>query len=254
MILNALVLFGALALDRIFPDFSNSLALRHWASPDFRPYQFVTSMFMHGDLFHLLGNMIALWIAGSFLERSWGPKFFLSFYFVCGLGAALIYLGYRTTEIWELQDLMAEFRNTADPDLFRKIYQEFGRFWYFETNRDQQLLNAALNFDGDNLEYFRELAMPSATLIEDGQLKQRMVGASGAIYGVMLAFGLIYWDMRFQLLFPPIPVKVGWLVIFYGISLGYSLLNNNPYDNTAHWAHFGGVIFGYLLLKIFRLR
>ena len=149
-----------------------------------KPWQLVTYMFMHGGLGHLFFNMYTLFIFGSVLENVWGTKKFLTFYFVTGIGAALVNVG--------VQYLTGSFALT--------------------------------------------------------------VGASGAIYGILMGYAMLYPDSRLTLLFPPVSMKAKWFVlIFAGIELLLGI-SNNPADNVAHFAHLGGLVFAFLLLMFWKKR
>lgn len=149
-----------------------------------KPWQLVTYMFMHGGFGHLFFNMYTLFIFGSVLENVWGTKKFLTFYFVTGIGAALVNIG--------VQYLTGSFALT--------------------------------------------------------------VGASGAIYGILMGYAMLYPDSTLTLLFPPVSMKAKWFVlIFAGIELLLGI-SNNPADNVAHFAHLGGLVFAFLLLMFWKKR
>ena len=147
-----------------------------------KPWQLVTYMFMHGSLGHLFFNMYTLFIFGSVLENVWGTKKFLTFYFVTGIGAALVNIG--------VQYLTGSFALT--------------------------------------------------------------VGASGAIYGILMGYAMLYPDSMLTLIFPPVSMKAKWFVlIFAGIELLLGI-SNNPADNVAHFAHLGGLVFAFLLIMFWK--
>lgn len=149
-----------------------------------KPWQLVTYMFMHGGFGHLFFNMYTLFIFGSVLENVWGTKKFLTFYFVTGIGAALVNIG--------VQYLTGSFALT--------------------------------------------------------------VGASGAIYGILMGYAMLYPDSTLTLLFPPVSMKAKWFVlIFAGIELLLGI-SNNPADNVAHFAHLGGLVFAFLLIMFWKKR
>ena len=172
-----------------------TFALYFPASPSFKFWQPVTYLFMHADFFHLFFNMYTLVIFGTVLERVWGSKKFLIFYFVTGIGAALVHLGVM---------------------------------WW---NYDYLL---------------KVLADPSSAIIMNF-LSVKTVGASGAIYGVLMGYAMLYPDSIMRLLFPPIALKAKWFVLIFGaieLLLGIS----SSGSGIAHFAHLGGLIFGFLLL------
>lgn len=179
LIINIIVFFGT---ELIGDPMYQLFALFPIGSPFFRWWQFVTHMFMHGNFMHIFFNMWSLIVFGPMLERLWGSKKFLIFYFVCGLGAALCH---------ELVLLTQPLSN-----------------------------------------------IPT-------------VGASGAIYGLLLGFGMLYPNYVLTLVFPPVSLKAKWFVaIFAGIELLTGVLGTH--DGVAHFAHLGGMLFGLILILIWK--
>ena len=185
------------------------LAGTYPGSPFFQPWQIITHMFMHGGLGHLFFNMFALYMFGSQLERLWGPQRFLNYYIISGLGGFFLH----------------EFFIGLD------FYQTYGTFF---PDRAQLVPSGMTD-------------RQAAYILE--RTFGRVVGASGAVFGILLAFGLLFPNTRLMLLFPPIPIKAKYFVMGYGlIELGLALENGSG-DNVAHFAHLGGMLFGYILLK-----
>ena len=185
------------------------LAGTYPGSPFFQPWQLVTHMFMHGDLGHIFFNMFALYMFGSQLERVWGPQRFLTYYMACGLGAFV------------LHELVIGLQ----------FYAELGTFF-----------PAAEQF----------ISSEASPLMRTRVLESvfgRVVGASGAVFGLLLGFGMLFPNTRLMLLFPPIPIKAKYFVLGYGAIELLLALQNSPGDNVAHFAHLGGMVFGYFLLK-----
>ena len=175
------------------------------ASPFFEWWQPVTHMFMHSGFFHLFFNMYALYVFGSVLERVWGPKKFLLFYFVTGLGAALVHTGVQWIEYQSAMDMLQSALQPAESDIM-----------------------AVRNI----------IFVPT-------------VGASGAVYGVLLGFAMLYPDTILRLWFPPIALKAKWLVIIFGaIEIVLGITSTGA--GIAHFAHLGGLIFGFILLMYWK--
>ncbi len=173
-------------------------ALFYFKSPFFKPYQLVTHMFMHGGFTHILFNMYTLFIFGTVLERVWGSRKFLFYYFVTGIGAALIHLGV----MWlQLQGYIADLQAG---DLIAKA----------------------------NIQAL--LTTPT-------------VGASGAIYGLLLAYGMLFPNNEMQLIIPPVALKAKWFVLIFG-ALELLLGLSGRGGDVAHFAHLGGMIFGFFLI------
>lgn len=168
-------------------------ALHHYKSQFFQPYQIVTHMFMHGSFFHLLFNMLALWMFGSFIERLWGPKRFLLFYLVCGVAAALT----------QMASYAYDFAN-AERDINSMKYA---------------------------------MSQYSAT-----------VGASGAIMGVLAAYGYLFPNTQLFIMPIPFPVKAKWAIIGIIALDVFGGISQTPNDNVAHFAHVGGALVGFLIV------
>ena len=201
LIINGIVFLAQITFGDKF-NITDLFALHTWQSPLFKPWQFITHMFMHGNFGHILSNMFALWMFGSILENVWGPKRFFTFYIICGLGAALCHM---IVLYYEMQPIVEAFR--------------------------------MLPFDEQNtLLYSDRFRLNEATL-----------GASGAVFGCLAAFGYLFPNTRIYIYFL-FPLKAKWFVIIYA---GFELLQaiqNSAGDNVAHVAHLGGASVGILLV------
>ena len=218
IIINALMLLFTYGLSLSNIDLISLLGLHFIKSPIFQPYQIVTHLFMHGGLMHLFFNMFALWMFGRVLENVWGPKRFFVFYFVCGLGAAFLHLLVEGIQYESLTSKM-------NPDQINIVLQQ-------GTDLFQQ---------GKN---YTDSMMGSLNLL----LNIPTVGASGAIFGVLLGFGMLFPNTELMLLFPPIPIKAKYFVIGYG-ALELYLGLSQPGSDVAHFAHLGGMLFGFIMIK-----
>ncbi|HLV42968.1 MAG TPA: rhomboid family intramembrane serine protease [Brumimicrobium sp.] len=199
-------------------------------SPYFEPYQMVTHFFMHGGFFHILFNMFALVIFGSALEQVWGPKRFFIFYMVTALGAFFLHqiVGYIEVKDIESQLIAAGYDLY---DLQLKITEL--------RSGSISTFNIFPNTNGLVQDYMAGISTP-------------VVGASGAVYGVLVGFGYLFPNTRLMLLFPPIPIKAKFLVtIMVGIAV-YNSFINNPGDNVAHLAHLGGALVGFIMVFIWQ--
>jgi membrane associated rhomboid family serine protease len=176
LIINVILFFGNMVFGGKFDQY---LDLHPIGTPDFKPYQFVSYMFMHADIPHIFLNMIAVYMFGSILENLWGPKRFLNFYLLCGLGAAALQLGIS----------------------------------YY------------------NNEY------------------TVLLGASGAVFGLLVAFAMMFPNTELQLYFV-IPVKAKYLVTAYALFELYNGFFSN--DNVAHFAHLGGLVVGIIIMLIWK--
>ncbi len=231
----------------IFPQLNDWFALYYIHSPYFKPFQFLTYMFMHADFWHLFGNMFGLLIFGPLLEQFLGPKKLLILWMVCGIGAGVLYSGYTAYRMNKLEAKVAVFQNNPDPDVFNKLVLENRGF--FKRSVFDFVDDYSRNPDDPN-----KIAQASQTLnaILDAQANIPMVGASGALFGVLIAFAMLFPNTQLFLLFPPMPVKAKYLVLFYSLYTIYNVLVNNPLDNVAHFAHLSGLVIGGVLVYFWK--
>jgi membrane associated rhomboid family serine protease len=219
------------------------LALRFFNSPFFSIYQLGTYMFMHSGFQHLLFNMLGLVFGGAMLEQVWGSQKFLFYYVVCGVGAGLLYLAVNYFQLSFMQaDMEAFMAHPAPADLADFMSR-------YASDLYKQNLDFINNFskNRDNQAYI-DVAKRTVEAIYTGRLNTPMIGASGAVYGVLLAFGMIFPNMT-MVLFPiPIPIKAKYLVLLFGVMTLYGVFSNSPGDNVAHLAHLGGMLVGWILL------
>ena len=168
---------------------------------NFRPYQIFTHMFTHAGLFHIFFNMFGLWMFGRVLESVWGPKKFLLFYLLCGIGAAIAHM---TVEYFQYKQVLGLIENL----------KAIGETEYIEMLQSRPFY---------------------------------AVGASGAVMGVMVGFAYLFPNTELMLLFPPIPIKAKWLILFL---VAFDLFGGlgKTSDGIAHWAHLGGAAMGFILV------
>ena len=230
-------------------DIGNWLALHNFQSDYFSPIQIVTYMFMHGNVAHIFFNMFALVMFGRVLEQVWGGKRFLIFYLVTGIGAALCQnvVGYVT--LAGFHDEIAAFINAPDPELFTRLIRcnlDHPAKWVND-------LIAEYSASPDNAQ-LRGLAVQTATKLFGEFVNVPTVGASGAVFGVLLAFGMMFPNVQLMLIFPPIPIKAKWFVLGYGLIELMAIIVPAANDNVAHFAHLGGMLFGFLLIRYWNKR
>ena len=234
---------------------SEMLSLHYPESPQFLPVQLVTHFFMHGSLMHIFFNMFALSMFGPPLESMWGPKKFLFFYFACAFGSAALHMGYTWWEMSQLQDMIAAY--TANPSI--EIFDKYFAGTPLENYRmdDGSSVSSVLNeirssISGGDLKVASDEG--SSIMREWYELKRDipMVGASGAVYGLLLAFGMYFPDYKLMLIFLPVPIKARYFIpvlILVEIFLGFQKYS---WDNIAHFAHLGGALIGFLLIIYWR--
>lgn len=194
-------------------DLTKYLGLHYYLADDFKPHQFITYIFMHGSLTHIFFNMFGVYIFGQVLEQVWGPKRYLIFYILTGLGAAIAQYILMHFEIQQVLQSVNEQINSPLMSASDKAYYINQKFEYLN--------------------------------------RHVIVGASGSLFGLLGAFGMLFPNQKLYLYFF-IPVKAKWLVIAYGAFELFSGWQNNPGDNVAHFAHIGGLIVGVILVLIWR--
>lgn len=245
LIINILMFIGTMVIEGTMQvDLNRILGLYYFKSELFRPYQIVTHMFMHANLTHLFLNMFMLWMFGKVLEQVWGGKRFLFYYFFTGLGAAALHMLVMHIELSSLVKEATALGNTPSPELFASFVQE-----YFSRGAPQIYdFTQAWISDQGNPTYSRE-ALAMVDQIVQGSLNIPTVGASGAVYGVLLAFGVIFPNMPLVLIFFPFfPIKAKYMVMAMGVlELLHGLSMSG--SNVAHFAHLGGMLFGFILIK-----
>lgn len=237
IILFAATAFGLAFVDTYFP-------LYYFQSDKFYVFQYLTHMFMHGGFAHLFFNMFALFMFGAMLERVWGAQRFLLYYLTTGFGAALFY----TFVLWLQYSKMESAAVALQINLNLQDFELFVNHYFSEFSMDSNLQQFMQYWDtsGNNPETIRTANLWIKELIQ-ARIDIPMVGASGAIFGLLLAFGVLFPNVELMMLFVPIPIKAKYFVIIYGvIELVLGLTNTG--SNIAHFAHLGGMLFGLLLL------
>lgn len=205
LIVNVVVFLATYLFRTMGVDLNNVLGLHFFLAPDFHIYQLFTYMFAHGGFSHIFFNMFALWMFGCIVERTWGPKKFLTYYIVCGVGAGL--------------------------------FQELAQFYFIAS---EQLPHFTLA-------QTMKVANANAAFLN----LWTTVGASGAVYGILLAFGMLYPEERIFIFPLPVPIKAKWFVMGYA-AIELFMAYSSTGDGVAHLAHLGGMVFGFFLIRYWR--
>lgn len=247
LIINVLFFAATWILQGRGIDLNQILGLSWVESETFRPWQFITYMFMHADFTHLFFNMFALWMFGYLIENFWGAKRFLTFYFVTGIGAALVQLGINWFEFNQLKDVLEIYASNPNIADFKNIVQS-----HFASRENVDMANNLLRqwnmrpddtvFIGQSLEQLR--------IMMEWRMSIPMVGASGAVFGILLAFGMMFPNQRIYIYFL-FPIKAKYFVILYG-ALEFFFGISGAQSGVAHFAHLGGMLFGFLLIMYWR--
>jgi len=205
LIINILVFIATYVVRGMNIDLNDILGLHFFLASDFRIWQFFTYMFMHGGFTHILMNMFMLWMFGMVVENVWGPRKFLFYYIVCGVGAGLC--------------------------------QELAQYATY-------LVEGLANFDS--------VRVGATVLPMDVYLNMmNTVGASGAIYGVLLAFGMLFPEERMFIIPIPVPIKAKWIIMGSIVVELFSAIGTSN-DGVAHLAHLGGMLFGFILIRYWK--
>ncbi|RZA00139.1 MAG: rhomboid family intramembrane serine protease [Sphingobacteriaceae bacterium] len=193
----------------------NLAAAHYFDSPLFRVWQPITYMFFHGGWMHIIFNMFALYSFGTIIEQHMGSKRFFNFYFICGLGGIALQLLVQAIEVYNITGGLT----IADPTL-DSSYLQFG-----------------------------EKAQALYSIYHSS-----MVGASGAIFGLLIAFGMLYPNTELMIMFIPVPVKAKYIIPVYIVLELFLGVKQFSGDSVAHFAHLGGALIGFLLIKLWGLR
>jgi len=213
IIINVILFAATYLLKSQDIDLVRYLGLHYYLASDFRPHQFITYIFMHGSLSHIFFNMFGVYIFGQVLEQVWGPKRYLIFYLLTGLGAAL-----------------AQYI-----------------IMHFEISDKLQLINQYLENNSISAETRSFLIDEKYNYLN----RNVIIGASGSLFGLLGGFGMLFPNRELYLYFF-IPIKAKWLVIMYGALEIFSGFQNNSDDPVAHFAHIGGLLVGVLLVLLWR--
>lgn len=214
----------------LYPDqLYNLFSLWFPKNENFQLWQLVSHMFMHGGFMHIFFNMYALWAFGSPLERLWGSNKFFFFYFSAGIGAALIHTGVNYYHFNEGMEALVN-AGVARPEILDIIA------------------------DGKYNPYWQELIGEKALNNFLSAYNTPAVGASGAIYGILVAFGMMFPNSELFLIFLPVPIKAKYFIpalialdLFSGVT-GYSIFGSG----IAHFAHIGGALVGFIMMWYWR--
>jgi membrane associated rhomboid family serine protease len=258
LIINGLFFLATLLLQNQGIELTDILGLHYFESEKFRWYQFITYMFMHGGWLHIGLNMFALWMFGGPVENMWGPKKFLTYYIFTGLGAAFAHFAVVYFELRPAMDAINGYLSNP----------------HHTVNELQSLLNSnsLSNFYSEELrqskdlfvEKFNQMLATNQQEAFDYSMKYMqefkgvianapvVVGASGAIFGILLAFGMLFPDTTLFMMPIPFPIKAKYAVILYGLFELFKGVEKSQGDNVAHFAHLGGLLFGFILIMYWR--
>jgi len=216
LIINIILFIATFVLNRFNINLYDILGMHYWQAGKFNIMQLVSYMFMHGSIGHIFFNMFALFMFGGLLERTWGARRFLLYYMVTGIGAGIIQQIIWTIDFKPFIDEITTIVNSGN-----------------SVNVNGVIINSILEI--------KALFNNPIT-----------VGASGSVFGVLLAFGWLFPQVELYMLFIPIPIKARLAVAIYAFVELFFGVANFSWDNIAHFAHLGGMLFGAILIVIWR--
>lgn len=224
LIINVIMFIATFALSEY--DLRSILSLHYPKSVLFQPYQVVTSIFMHGNFGHLFFNMFGLVMFGTALERVWGAKKMLIFFLVCGLGANIIY---EIVQHIQIVNFLADFNSEQLAEIMEIV-----------NGKGAEISAQGMNYSND----------PLKTI--NGLWNGGVLGASGALFGILIAFAMLFPNTELMLIFLPIPIKAKYFIPIYIVIELYLGVQNFEWDNVAHFAHLGGALIGFIIVKIWQ--
>ena len=251
LIINGLFFLATFAFSNQI-DLADTLGLHYPFSEKFHPYQIITYMFMHGGFMHLFFNMFALWMFGNTLENYWGPKRFLTYYIITGIGAAFCHYAVVYFQIQPTLEIINSYIANPTPAAFQAFLDsEYFKITSLEMlNHYNETIPTAFNnaiLANNHVEALRISVDYMISYKTDFLNAPVVVGASGSVFGILLAFGMLFPNTMLYVYFA-IPIKAKWFVVLYGAMELFSGIANSPTDNVAHFAHLGGMLFGFILI------
>jgi membrane associated rhomboid family serine protease len=215
LIINILFFIGDITIGKYIPKVIELLPVYYFNSPKFRVWEIITYMFMHGGFAHIFFNMFALFSFGPILEYAMGPKKFFNLFFLCGIGGVLCNFAVQAYEVHAIAGSIT----IAHPEL-QATFDQYGAL-------------------GDKL-----------VAIYYGPT----VGASGAIFGLLVAFGMMYPNLELMIMFIPVPIKAKYIIPVYIVIELFMGYEKFAWDPVAHFAHLGGALIGFIMVKIWKLQ
>ncbi|MAR65251.1 MAG: rhomboid family intramembrane serine protease [Cytophagales bacterium] len=221
--------------------------LRYILSNEFKPYQFLTYMWIHAGFGHIFSNMFAVLVFAPILEKVWGSRKFFIYYLITGVGAGILYSGVNFIENLTLENKVTTYTSQPSPEAFRNLILNESKEYY---NQLYDFINSYS--ENPNSSQYKDESISIARSIFESKSNIPMVGASGAVFGILLAFAMLFPNMELYMLFFPFPIKAKYLVLGYGLYEIWSEFNRMPGDNVAHLAHLGGMLIGYIILRYWK--
>ena len=241
LLLNVFFFLAANIIDPNVIDLNNLLSGHYFNSPLFKPFQIITHFFMHADIRHIFFNMFGLVIFGSFLESRWGAKRFFIFYFASALGSIVLFNSIGVYEIYQLKKELTTIFTSVQIDEINGIISHGGNLKVQFDSLNSLLTNTSIN-----------QAQYDVSINYLLKCNASIVGASGAVFGIMAAFAILFPNTEMMLMFIPFPIKAKFLVGGYFVYEVIQTFSASATDNVAHLAHVGGAIVGAVMVLYWR--
>lgn len=251
LIINVLVYAASWVLaSRLNYDINETFGLHYFQASNFNVWQFVTFLFLHGSISHVFFNMFAVFQFGNILERVWGARRFLVYYLITGVGSGIIQQAALYFDIHPFVEAVNTYLSNPSTEAINELFSHYG-----STSREcsfamSSFINEYNNAVGLDMSAANKIARDFMNEYQILWINGHVtIGASGAVFGILLAFGMMFPNLTIMLMIPPIPIKAKYFVIIYGLIELFAGVANFSADNVAHWAHLGGMLFGFFLIR-----
>lgn len=238
-------------------DLNDMLGLHYFLSEKFRLWQFITYMFMHGNFPHLFFNMFAVFMFGGAMENMWGPKKFLTFYIITGLGAAVAHYAIVYFQLNASLANINDYIASPSVDKLQSLITSNTFSGFSSREFNESLQSFIQTFNETYSKNPSEAIQMSVDFMKESKMAVYnapvVVGASGAIFGILLAYGMTFPN-NYLYVYLVLPIKAKYFVIIYGLIELFSGVANYSGDNVAHFAHLGGLLTGFIIIQYWKYK
>ena len=257
LIINVIMFLATQVLVSRGIDLNDMLGLHYFLSEKFRLWQFITYMFMHGNFPHLFFNMFAVFMFGGAMENMWGPKKFLTFYIITGLGAAVAHYAIVYFQLNASLANINEYIASPSVDKLQGLITSNTFTGFSSREFNESLQSFIQTFNDTYSKNPSEALQMSIDFMKESKMAVYnapvVVGASGAIFGLLLAYGMTFPN-NYLYVYLVLPIKAKYFVIIYGLIELFSGVANYSGDNVAHFAHLGGLVTGYIVIQYWKYK
>ena len=257
LIINVIMFLATQVLVSRGIDLNDMLGLHYFLSEKFRLWQFITYMFMHGNFPHLFFNMFAVFMFGGAMENMWGPKKFLTFYIITGLGAAVAHYAIVYFQLNASLANINEYIASPSVDKLQGLITSNTFTGFSSREFNESLQSFIQTFNETYSKNPSEALQMSIDFMKESKMAVYnapvVVGASGAIFGLLLAYGMTFPN-NYLYVYLVLPIKAKYFVIIYGLIELFSGIANYSGDNVAHFAHLGGLVTGYIVIQYWKYK